>query len=135
MTSKLNMMTVLRYGIIWEFVTVPDSVSTRPFIAPPSYITESSSAPAFHVSARTDIMEESELPDVKPQQSMSFQIPESTLDISGNILIPYDTVEKKGNRFFTPWGRSGADYPESIILRPGEHSTILLFRVNAFFNS
>ena len=58
MTLNLNARAALKYGLIWEFFAVPDSVSTRPFIIPPPLKTEFSSTPITQSPERKGTVDE-----------------------------------------------------------------------------
>lgn len=135
MTLNLNSRSVLKYGIIWEYCTEPDSVITRPFIIPPPAKTESSSNFSSHVPEKQCTTEGDEFQDVNSTEINISLNAKKILDIISTVTVPYHTIAKKGKRFNTPWGRSEIDYPSLIIPFPGENSNILLFRVNSYLNS
>mgnify|MGYP001189988366 FL=1 len=134
MTLNLNARAALKYGLIWEFFAVPDSVSTRPFIIPPPLKTEFSSTPITQSPERKGTVDEDVFLDLYSEKTCPPLNAKSFLDLTSTVMIQYDTIEKKDDRFITPWGRRGIDYPALIMPHPGENSNILLFRVNSYFN-
>lgn len=132
MTSNLHNATILKYGVIWEFFRVADPARTRPVIDSPPIKTEISSTFFGQSPDNTGIMAESVFPDENLEQTGNSQILEQTSDKPSISLEPCHDGDQMENWFYTPRGRSGIIFPDSILPFPGENPNILLYRVNSY---